>query len=78
MRGSSQKRPLGPIGGVRFKGLERTPRCGAVNVNPMTAVRDLNLPKSLMQSFGHMDLGIYLQVLSDGALAMGDEVSAAA
>jgi uncharacterized protein YcbX len=64
------------IGGVRFKGLERTPRCGAVNVNPVTAARDLNLPKSLMQSFGHMDLGIYLQVLSDGALAIGDEVFA--
>lgn len=64
------------IGGVRFKGLERTPRCGAVNVNPVRATRDLNLPKSLMQSFGHMDLGIYLQVLSDGALAVGDEVFA--
>ncbi len=62
------------IGGVRFKGLERTPRCGAVNVNPVTAERDLNLPKSLMQTFGHMDLGIYLQVLSDGELALGDAV----
>jgi uncharacterized protein len=62
------------IGRIHVRGLARTPRCAAVNVNPDTAVRDANLPKAISQHFGHVDLGVYLQVLSDGELQVGDEV----
>jgi uncharacterized protein YcbX len=60
------------IGSLAFRGLERTPRCAAVNVNPRTAQRDLNLPKALMAHFGHPDLGVYVETLVDGELGLGD------
>lgn len=63
------------IGAVRFRGLARTPRCAAVNVNPATAERDANLPRAIRQHFGHVDLGVYLEVLEDGELRIGDEVT---
>lgn len=66
------------VGGVRFRGLARTPRCGAVNVNPETAERDENLPKALQKGFGHMDLGVYVQALDDGEVARGDRLEIAA
>jgi uncharacterized protein len=56
------------IGRIHVRGLARTPRCAAVNVNPDTAIRDANLRKAISQHFGHVDLGVYLQVLSDGEL----------
>lgn len=64
------------IGALRFRGLARTPRCAAVNVNPVTAERDANLPKAIRQHFGHVDLGVYLEVLADGDLRVGDAVTA--
>jgi uncharacterized protein YcbX len=63
------------IGEVSFRGLARTPRCAAVNVNPETAVRDANLPKAISRHFGHVDLGIYLEVLCNGDLHLGDAVA---
>lgn len=60
------------IGSVRLRGLARTPRCAAVNVNPGTAARDMNLPKAIMAYFGHTDLGAYLEVLDDGEISVGD------
>ena len=62
------------IGDVRFRVLERTPRCAAVNVNPGTAERDVNLLKILKQHFGHVDLGVYLEVLEDGTVLVNDPV----
>src|SRR6266404_8294990 len=35
------------IGRIHVRGLARTPRCAAVNVNPDTAIRDANLPKAI-------------------------------
>ncbi|MBB5763786.1 MOSC domain-containing protein [Methylorubrum rhodesianum] len=63
------------IGFLRLRGLARTPRCAAVDVNPETAARDTNLPKALKRNFGHVDLGIYLEVLADGAIAVGDRMA---
>jgi uncharacterized protein len=62
------------IGTIAFRGLAKTPRCAAVNVNPQTAERDLNLPKAIAQSFGHVNLGVYLETLGDGELQIGDVV----
>jgi uncharacterized protein YcbX len=64
------------IGPVRMRGTLRTRRCAATNVNPATALRDENLPAALMRHFGHPDMGIYLEVLSDGPVTLGDPVRA--
>jgi len=60
------------IGAVRFKGVKRIPRCAATNVDPETALRDLNIPLGLGHHFGHADMGIYAEVLDEGAVALGD------
>jgi uncharacterized protein len=62
------------IGPMRFRGALRTRRCAAIDVNPLTAARDTHLPKAIMRQFGHPDLGVYLEVLEDGRVSVGDEV----
>jgi uncharacterized protein YcbX len=49
-------------------------RCAAVNVDPTTAARDLNLPPAMMRNLGHMDCGIYAEVVVDGRIAAGDAI----
>jgi uncharacterized protein YcbX len=63
------------IGDVRLKVVKRTVRCAAVNVDPETAARDLNLPRTLMQRFGHADCGVYAEVIAGGAIAVGDAIA---
>ena len=53
-------------------------RCAAVNVDPVTAARDLNLPQMMMRSLGHMDCGIYAEVAADGRIATGDAIAESA
>lgn len=60
--------------GVRLKVTKRIERCAATNVDPATGIRDLQIPKSLMGAYGHFDCGIYAEVLSDGAIAIGDSL----
>lgn len=62
------------IGGARLKVIACTDRCAATNVNPDTAERDLNIPKSLMKGFGHVNMGVYAEVLEGGAIHTGDEI----
>lgn len=49
-------------------------RCAATNVDPATAKRNLAIPRALMAAFGHMNMGVYLQVTADGRIANGDEL----
>lgn len=63
------------IGGVRFRGARLTRRCPATEVNPDTAVRDIELPRELLRLYGHIHLGIYLYILSAGVLSVGDVFS---
>jgi uncharacterized protein YcbX len=58
-------------GDVAFEAFGRIDRCAATNVNPETAERDLTLPLSLLQSYGHPDCGIYMRVAKGGELAAG-------
>ncbi|WP_353571749.1 MOSC domain-containing protein [Candidatus Albibeggiatoa sp. nov. BB20] len=53
--------------------LKPTSRCAATNVNPETAQRDLNIPSALVKTYGHNNLGLYVQVIQDGCLKIGDE-----
>jgi hypothetical protein len=52
----------------------RIPRCAATSVNPETAERDVTVPKALKQHFGHVDMGVYAEVVRAGRVAVGDGV----
>lgn len=63
------------IGSVRVKGLQRTRRCPATEVNPDTTERDIRIPLELQRHYGHGDNGIYLSILSNGTLREGDAIA---
>jgi uncharacterized protein YcbX len=63
------------LGGARLKVAKRTLRCAATDVEPGTGVRDLNIPATLMKTYGHADCGIYTQVIAGGEIKPGDTVS---
>ena len=64
------------IGNARLKVVKRITRCAAVNVDPETAARDLEIPPALMRRFGHNECGIYAEVIAGGAIAVGDTIAA--
>ena len=59
------------ISDARLKVVKRITRCAAVNVDPETAARDLDIPPTLMRRLGHNDCGIYAEVIAGGAIAVG-------
>lgn len=62
------------LGAVRAKGFMPIKRCAATNVDPVTAVRDMEIPATLQRNLGHMNLGLYAEVLDAGAIRPGDTV----
>lgn len=60
------------IGSARLRVVRRIGRCAATNVDPRTGERDLNLPRTLQQAFGHADMGVYAEVIGAGRIATGD------
>ena len=62
------------IGGARIMVAKRILRCAATDVEPGTGVRDLNIPATLMKTYGHADCGIYAQVIAGGDIASGDAI----
>lgn len=60
------------IGGAIVEVIDPIRRCAATTVNPATAERDLKIPTFLMESYGHMNMGIYARVISAGDVAKGD------
>ncbi len=63
------------IGTARLKVVKRIVRCAAVNVDPVTAERDLNIPQALMQVFDHADCGVYAEVIAGGDIRAGDSIT---
>ena len=63
------------IGDARLKPVKRIERCAATDVDPLTGIRDLTVPKSLMQGFGHTDCGIYAEAIAPGEIAPGDAIA---
>lgn len=63
------------IGQARLKIVKRIKRCPATNVDPVTAKRDLEIPPALSRNLGHMDCGIYAEVIADGEIGVGDAVA---
>lgn len=60
---------------VRLKVVKRIVRCAATNVDPATGIRDLTIPKTLLQTFGHADCGVYAEVIAAGEIAAGDTLT---
>jgi uncharacterized protein len=63
------------VGDARLKVVKRITRCAAVNVDPETAARDLEIPPTLMRRLGHIECGIYAEVIAGGAIAVGDPIA---
>lgn len=63
------------IGGATLEVIDPIRRCAATCVNPTTAERDLKIPTFLMESYGHMNTGIYARVVAAGDVKAGDSVS---
>jgi uncharacterized protein YcbX len=64
---------IGPS--VRVKAVKRIVRCAATEVDPDTGIRDIEVPRTLMKTYGHMDCGIYAEVIEGGGIAVGDQVT---
>ncbi len=63
------------IGAARLRVSARIDRCAAINVNPVTAARDMNVVKALQRGFGHIDMGVYAEVIGGGEIATGDGIT---
>ena len=64
---------IGPS--ARLKVVKRIVRCAATEVDPGTGIRDLPVPRALMDNFGHVDCGVYAEVIEAGPIAVGDAVA---
>ncbi|MEM7505411.1 MAG: MOSC domain-containing protein [Pseudomonadota bacterium] len=60
------------IGDARLKITERDKRCNATTASPVTGARDVQVPAILRKRFGHMDFGVYAQVIEGGEVKTGD------
>jgi len=64
------------IGDARLHVSERIGRCGATNVNPESAERDINLLKVLQMGFSHTDCGVLASIEASATISVGDELQA--
>ncbi len=60
---------LGAVEATVFKPIVR---CAATQVNPATAQRDIDMTAELFRLYGHMHMGLYVQVTRAGHVAEGD------
>jgi hypothetical protein len=68
-------RVLAAPSGARLKVTRRIPRCAATEVDPTTGARDLDIPKALMRHLGHVDCGVYAEILTSGDITGGETLS---
>ena len=69
------ERELVAPSGLRLQVIKRIERCAATNVDPATGIRDLQIPKALMQGYGHVDCGIYCRIVAGGTLCEGERLT---
>jgi uncharacterized protein YcbX len=63
------------IGDARLKVVKTITRCAAVNVDPDTAARDLEIPSALTRRLGRNECGIFAEVITGGTIGIGDAVA---
>jgi uncharacterized protein len=64
------------IGEACLRVIRRDARCNATAANPATGERDVPVPALLRKTFGHIDFGIYAQVVAGGTVRRGDAARA--
>jgi uncharacterized protein YcbX len=62
------------IGSAKLSITKRINRCPAINVDPETGERNLNLLKDLKRGFGHIYMGVYAAVTKAGNIAINDRL----
>jgi len=62
-------------GTARLKVVKRIQRCAATDVDPATGIRDLSIPRTLMENFDHTDCGVYTEVTAPGRIAIDDTIA---
>jgi MOSC domain-containing protein len=60
---------------ARLKVVKRIQRCAATDVDPETGIRDLTIPRTLLENFDHTDCGVYAEVIAAGDISVGDLVT---
>lgn len=60
---------------ARARVVKRIQRCAATNVEPGTGIRDMSIPATLLQSYGHSDCGVYAEIIAEGEIAVGDTLA---
>jgi hypothetical protein len=60
------------LGAARLRPLSPITRCAATQVNPVTAKRDLDIVAALGRTFGHINMGVYAEVVAGGEIGLGD------
>ena len=62
------------VGDSILEVFKKTQRCGATNVNPVNAIRDINIPNEINTHYGHLDLGVYARVVKTGLVSISDKL----
>ena len=62
------------INNVSFKVEKNIPRCVAINLKPASDDNSINLLQSLKKIYNHFEMGIYLTVLDDGKIEIGNKI----
>jgi uncharacterized protein YcbX len=60
------------LGAARLGVISPITRCAATQVNPVTAERDLDIVAAIGHAFGHINMGVYAEVVAGGEIAVGD------
>lgn len=63
------------LGTARLRILEPNTRCAAPGASPATGARDVDVTGLLHTHYGHMDFGVYAEVIGGGRVAVGDTLS---
>jgi MOSC domain-containing protein len=64
------------LGTARLRVIAPITRCAATQVNPATAERDLDIVAALERAFGHINMGVYAEVVAGGEIGLGDRLHA--
>jgi uncharacterized protein YcbX len=62
------------VGEAVIRVVEPIVRCAATHVDPDTARRNLDVVGALERTCGHVEMGVYAEVVIPGGIAAGDEV----
>lgn len=63
------------VGSARLRVIARIDRCPATAVNPETAEIDANPVRELRDAYGHVDLGVFAEVIDGGRIAPGEAIA---